>query len=84
MISIVAPMAGFIISCVPPLSQSMMSIRMAMLVPAMLSNLLFISVMSKPKELLEVRKLTVICPKCGRPLSEYDLNNRRCTICKAQ
>lgn len=83
-LSIVAPLVGYGISYLPPFKNDFNLIRMSMLLPPMLVNLLLTSVMSKPRELLKLRKATINCPKCGKPLSDYDVDNRQCSICKAQ
>lgn len=36
------------------------------------------------KELQESKKLMLVCPNCQYPMSDYDLNNRRCRNCKAK
>lgn len=36
------------------------------------------------KRLKEQRSKTVVCPNCRRPLSDFDINNMKCSICKAQ
>ena len=36
------------------------------------------------KRLKEQRLKTIVCPGCGRPLSDFDVNNMKCSICKAK
>lgn len=32
----------------------------------------------------EKRRRMVVCPRCQRPMSDFDLENRQCSICKAK
>lgn len=32
----------------------------------------------------ERRRKLVVCPRCQRPMSDFDLENRQCSICKAK
>lgn len=82
--AIIAPIAGFIISCIPPFNSSMMMVRLAMVIPPVAISLLSFKLQTKPKELLKLRRATIVCPKCGRPMSDYDVDNRQCSYCKAQ
>lgn len=36
------------------------------------------------KELQDSKKLMLVCPNCQRPMSDSDIKNRRCSVCKAQ
>ncbi len=82
--SIIAPIAGFIISCIPPFNSSMMMVRIAMVAPPVLVSMLSFKLQTKPKELRKIRVATIVCPKCGRPMSDFDVDNRQCSLCKAQ
>lgn len=37
----------------------------------------------KLRNIKALRSRLIVCPKCGRPLSEYDLRLARCSACKA-
>ena len=82
--AIIAPIAGFVVSCIPPFNISMMTVRLAMVIPPVLVSLLSFKLQSKPKQLQKLRKATIVCPKCGRPMSDFDVDNRHCSACKAQ
>lgn len=82
--SIIAPIAGFFISCVPPFNSSMMTVRLAMVIPPVIISIRNFKLQGKMKELMKIRKSTIVCPKCGVSMSDYDVDNRQCSRCKAQ
>lgn len=43
----------------------------------------FFGANEKIKRLRKKRLQTVVCPNCRRPLSQFDVENRQCSICKA-
>lgn len=49
-----------------------------------LIGLLFKNDSEKLKNLRNIRKLIQVCPNCGRPLSDFDIENMQCPICKAK
>lgn len=36
------------------------------------------------KNIRDKRRKLVVCPRCQRPMSDFDLENRQCSICKAK
>lgn len=46
---------------------------------------LFFGIDRNAVKLLKQKRLKVLtCPKCGRPISEYDIQNMQCSHCKAK
>lgn len=39
---------------------------------------------NKIKSIREKRRKLVVCPRCQRPMNDFDLDNRQCSICKAK
>ena len=61
------------------------NLRYALLMVApMLTGLLFRHDVAKLKIMKEQRLKTIVCPGCGRSLSDFDVNNMKCSICKAK
>lgn len=59
-------------------------VRGAIVVPTFLTGQLFANDVPKLKAIRQ-RKLSVtICPRCGRPLSDFDVNNMQCSVCGAR
>lgn len=50
--------------------------------PAVL-GLAFIGDGSVTKSLKKQRTKLLRCPKCGHPISDFDIENRQCSRCKA-
>lgn len=49
-----------------------------------LVGLLFRNDNNALKQLRQKRQKLIVCPKCGRPLSEFDVENMICPACKAR
>lgn len=49
-----------------------------------LVGLLFRNDVNALKQLRQKRQKLIVCPKCGRPLSEFDVENMICPACKAR
>lgn len=49
-----------------------------------ITGLFFKNDSAKLKAIKESRKILIVCPKCGKPLSEYEVNNMQCSSCKAK
>lgn len=83
----VVPSLGMGVMCLPldNFGLNPMMVRGAVLVLA-LAGTWFISRgdSDKLKELRERKEALLVCPCCQRPLSKYDIKNRRCTMCKAE
>lgn len=61
------------------------NIRYALImVSPIIAGLFFRNDNAKLKKIKERRLKIFVCPKCGRPLSEFDINNMQCSICKAE
>jgi len=61
------------------------NLRYALLMVApMLTGLFFHHDVAKLRMMKERRLKIVVCPNCRRPLSDYDVNNMKCSICKAK
>lgn len=78
MVSIVC----IIITLFPPFNKSFAFMRAAMLLPGVASFLLGLWLDNKKRQIMNKRK-HIICPKCRRPIGEFDINNGQCSICKA-
>lgn len=80
-----APLAGFALSMLIPGSSTlaMMGIRLAILAPGLVVGQLFFKDPQKLKAIRQKRQKLVVCPNCGRPLSDYDISNLRCSACRA-
>lgn len=80
-----APLAGFAVSMLIPGSSTlaMMGMRLAILAPGLIVGQLFFKDPQKLKAIRQKRQKLVVCPNCGRPLSDYDITNLRCSACRA-
>lgn len=80
-----APLAGFALSfLIPGGSQvGMIAIRLAIMAPGLVVGQLFFKDPQKLKAIRQLRQKLVVCPNCGRPLSDYDVANLRCSACRA-
>lgn len=86
MIGIVAPFIALLVTCLPlPIfEQNALSARLLITLSSSLVNILFFGDRSKPKDLRKQKVSLIVCPNCGRPLSEFDIQNRKCSICQAK
>lgn len=85
-ISIIAPIAALLFTCLPlPIfSSNPILARVIITASSSLVNAFFAGDKNKPKQLQALRSRMLVCPSCGRPLSDFDIKNRRCSACKAQ
>ena len=62
-----------------------MIIGMMSVVTGLLSTLinLYVNKDTSLRDYATRMQKVITCPKCGRPLSEYDINNQICPVCKA-
>lgn len=74
--------ACLIATMFPPLNTNFGFYRAAMLLPGIATLLVGMWLGGKSKAAKQERR-HMVCPRCRRPLSEYDINNRQCSICKA-
>ncbi|MDO4319308.1 MAG: FHA domain-containing protein [Bacteroidales bacterium] len=87
--SIIAPVAGVVVAALIRLAVPMdPAIMIAMSSMATAGPLAFLRYRYKDdaerlKEIRARRAKIVVCPKCGRQLSDYDVRNSRCSVCKA-
>lgn len=58
-------------------------IRLVMFVPSLLSGFLFGKDPQEVQKLAVVKARLLVCPKCHRPLTQYELDNEICLACKA-
>lgn len=79
-----APILPFVFTFLPfiPASQMMMWMRGAMLVP-MIVGFAFAGDTKKEKAFRRYRENMLVCPKCGRRLSDSDVERECCPACKA-
>lgn len=80
-----APLAGFALSFLIPGSSQvgMIAIRLAIMAPGLVVGQMFFKDPHKLKAIRQKRQKLVVCPNCGRPLSDYDVQNLRCSACRA-
>ncbi len=62
--------------------QDKMWVRMASVSAVSLLNAM-LAFFENPKELMEERRRTIVCPKCGLPLTDEDVESHHCSRCKA-
>jgi hypothetical protein len=80
-----APLAGFALSFLIPggTDVGMIAIRLSIMAPGLIVGQLFFKDPQKLKEIRQRRQRLVVCPNCGRPMSDYDVSNLRCSACRA-
>lgn len=78
---IAAPLVGLCLSFA--FSDNPLMIRMSITIPTMAVSLLFMGFSRRMRELSRYRQNFVVCPCCGRPLSDHDLEQQQCSFCKA-
>lgn len=76
-----APVAGLCLSFL--FKNDPLMIRLAITVPSLTVGLFFAGFAKKMRALVILRQSIITCPHCGRPLSDYDLEQQQCTMCKA-
>ncbi len=59
----------------------MMILRVGMLVPPLWN--FFSSGKNKMQKVYERQQHILICPRCGRPLSDFEIDKQQCMVCKA-
>lgn len=47
-------------------------------------GLLFRNDAARLKAVKNRRRNLIVCPKCGRPISDFDVDNMQCSVCKAK
>lgn len=80
-----APLAGFALSFLIPggTQVGMIAIRLAIMAPGLVVGQMFFKDPHKLKAIRQLRQKLVVCPSCGRPLSDHDVINLRCSACRA-
>lgn len=80
-----APLAGFALSFLIPggTDVGMIAIRLSIMAPGLIVGQLFFKDPQKLKKIRQRRQRLVVCPNCGRPMSDYDVSNLRCSACRA-
>lgn len=78
---IAAPLVGLCLSFAFP--DNPLMIRMSITIPTMAVSLFFMGMSRKMRMLARYRQSYVVCPCCGRPLSDHDLEQQQCSFCKA-
>lgn len=71
-----------VLTLFPPFNQSFSFMRAAMLLPGIATLLMGMWLDGRKKKVINKRK-RIVCPKCRRPIGEFDINNGQCSICKA-
>lgn len=59
-------------------------VRLCITLPPFFLGQLFLHDPDKLKQIRIRRSKIVVCPHCGRPLSEFDINNMQCSACRAR
>lgn len=85
-IQVFAPIVAFGVSCLPlPIFDAYPILARALIaLSSSLVNFLFMGDRAKAKRFLTLSKKILVCPNCGRPMSDYDIENRTCPACKAK
>lgn len=76
-----APIIGLILSMT---TTNLWLVRICITIPSFLVGQIFGGDAQKLKAIRLRRINTAICPCCGRPLSDFDVNNMQCSVCKAK
>lgn len=79
--SVAAPLVGLCLSFA--FSDNPLLIRMSITIPSMAVGLFFMGFTRKMRDLQRYRQAMIVCPNCGRPLSDHDLEQQQCSFCKA-
>lgn len=79
--SVGAPVLGLGLSFL--FSNDPLMIRASITLPALGVGLFFMGFAKKMRMLNNYRQRTIVCPHCGRPLSDFDIEQQQCTMCKA-
>lgn len=79
--SIGAPIVGLGLSFL--FSSDPLMIRMSITLPALAVGVFFLGFAKKMRLLNNHRQRTIVCPRCGRPLSDFDIEQQQCSMCKA-
>lgn len=76
-----APIAGLALSFL--FNDNPLMIRMSITIPTLFVGLFFAGFMKKMRLLGQYRQRFIVCPHCGRPISDYDLEQQQCSFCKS-
>lgn len=78
-------LAVIILSFIPPISEEhtlqLMVLRVGMLLPPIYSYI--VSGKNKMQKIIERQQRLIVCPRCGRPLTDYEITKQACMSCKA-
>ena len=66
-----------------PTDVGMIAIRLSIMAPGLIVGQLFFKDPQKLKKIRQRRQRLVVCSNCGRPMSDYDVSNLRCSACRA-
>ena len=79
--SIIAPILGLSLSFL--FSANPLMIRMSITLPTLAVGIFFLGYAKKMRHINEYRQKFITCPHCGKPLTDYDLQQQQCQACKA-
>lgn len=79
--SIGAPIVGLGLSFL--FSNNPLMIRMSITLPSLAVGVFFLGFAKKMRTLNSGRIHNIVCPRCGRPLSDYDIEQQQCSACRA-
>lgn len=79
--SIGAPIVGLALSFL--FSNNPLMIRMSITLPALAVGVFFLGFAKKMRMLNSERTHNIVCPHCGRPLSDFDIEQQQCSACRA-
>lgn len=80
-VSIAAPLVGLAFSFL--FRDNPLLIRMSITLPSLAVGLFFLGFAKKMRQLNGYRQRHIVCPHCGRPLSDFDIEQQQCSLCKA-
>ena len=76
---------GYAVSYMPFLSEQprlqLMVMRIGMLLPPV--YIFFASGKNKMQRIYDRQQRILVCPRCGRPLTDYEITKQMCMTCKA-
>lgn len=79
--TIAAPIIGLALSFL--FADNALLIRLAITLPSLAVGLFFVGFGKKLRNINARRQRFIVCPRCGRPLSDFDIEQQQCTMCKA-
>lgn len=79
--SIGAPIVGLALSFL--FSNDPLMIRMSITLPSLAVGVFFLGFAKKMRLLNNRRQHILVCPHCGRALSDFDIEQQQCSVCKA-